>query len=333
MRKVLAVALAWMLALCALPASADAATVGVVYTRADSGFFDAVVRGVEEAQAELGFALLHDGPDDGSVDGQIDIIERFIRQGVDVIAVSANDGAGLVDVLKSAMDRGIKVISWDAAVDAEGRLLHIVPSSVERLSGTQVREMAKQIGGKGQVAILRGSPPLSGSDPWLTAMQEELGKDEHKDIELVAVVYGEDMYDISYEEMQGLIEAWPNLKGVIVPNTIGIEAAAACIRENGLAGRIRVTGLGLPSGMADFLRDGTCEAMYLWNPMDWGYYTAYAAMALANGEMEGKAGETFDAGRLGTQELLDADGVGVHVVIGDPFRFSAENIDDWEAVY
>lgn len=101
-------------------------------------------------------------------------------------------------------------------------------------------------------------------------------------MELVTIVYGDDLTDKSYQEMQGLIDSYPDLKGVVSPTTVGIAAAATRIQDNGLTGKIKLTGLGLPSEMADYIKAGVCEAMYLWNPIDLGYCAAYACVALVN---------------------------------------------------
>ena len=57
----------------------------------------------------------HTGPTDPTAEGQIEVINSLIAQGVDAIAISANDPDALVPALKRAMDRGITVISWDSA--------------------------------------------------------------------------------------------------------------------------------------------------------------------------------------------------------------------------
>ena len=103
---------------------------------------------------ELGFEFDHDGPDDGSSDGQIRIIENYIAQGVDALCVSANDPAALVDVLQEAMEEGIVVVSWDAPVNAEGRTLDVEPASAQTIALTMLESMAKSIDYEGQVAIV-----------------------------------------------------------------------------------------------------------------------------------------------------------------------------------
>ncbi len=306
---------------------------GVVYKQTGNPFFEAAVRGFEQAAEELGFEFIHNGPADSSNEGQIQIIEGFIQQEVDAIAISANDAAGVVSVLQSAMEKGIKVVSWDSKVLAEGRQLNIDPSVAQNIGRVQVEEIAAQIGGEGQIAILSAAATHDNQNTWIKFMKEELEKPEYDKIELVTVVYGDDLTDKSYQEMQGLINSYPDLKGVISPTTVGIAAAAVCIKDNGLSGKIKLTGLGLPSEMADHLADRTCEGMYLWNPIDLGYCAAYASVAMVKGEITGAAGEKFVAGRLGEREISDAGDGGTFTIVGDPFRFTPENIEEWKNVY
>lgn len=333
MRKVLSLALVLMLALAVLPAAANAMTLGVVYKQTGNPFFEAAVRGFQEAQKELGFELVHNGPADSSNEGQIQIIEGFIQQGVDAIAISANDAAGVVSVLQSAMEKGIKVISWDSKVNAEGRNLDISPSVAENIGRVEIEEIARQIGGEGQIAILSAGATMDNQNTWIEYMKKELEKPEYAKIELVTTVYGDDLTDKSYQEMQGLINSYPDLKGVISPTTVGIAAAAVCIKDNGLTGKIKLTGLGLPSEMAEAISEGTCEGMFLWNPIDLGYCAAYAADAMVKGDITGAVGEKLNAGRLGEKEIMDAGDGGTFTIVGDPFCFTAENIEDWKNVY
>jgi len=334
MRKIVTLLLAALLVLTLVPAMAEETiTLGVVYKQTGNPFFEAAVRGFEEAQKELGFEFIHNGPADSSNEGQIQIIEGYIQQEVDAIAISANDASGVVSVLQTAMDKGIKVISWDSAVAPEGRNLNIDPSVAENIGRVQVEEISKQIGGEGQIAILSAGATMDNQNTWIEYMKKELEKEEYAKIELVTIVYGDDLTDKSYQEMQGLIDSYPDLKGVISPTTVGVAAAASCIQDNGLTGKIKLTGLGLPSEMADYITAGVCEGMYLWNPIDLGYCAAYASVAMVKGEITGAVGETFEAGRLGTIEIFDDGNGNGFTIVGDPYCFTAENIDEWKNVY
>ncbi len=332
MRKLLSLVLAAVMILLLVPSIAGAMTIGVVYKQTGNPFFEAAVKGFQEASDDLGYELVHNGPADSSNEGQIQIIEGFIQQGVDAIAISSNDAAGVVPVLQSAMEKGIHVLSWDSAVLPEGRELNIDPSVAENIGRVEVKEIAEQIGYEGQIAILSSASTHDNQNTWIGWMQEELKDPKYANMELVTIAYGDDLTDKSYQEMQGLIDSYPDLKGVISPTTVGIAAAANCIQDNGLTGVIKLTGLGLPSEMADYITDGVCEGMYLWNPIDLGLCAGYAAYNLVEG-FEPVEGATFEAGRLGTITILvDAEG-NPFTIVGDPYRFDASNIDQWKDVY
>lgn len=53
----------------------------------------------------------------------------------------------------------------------------------------------------------------------------------------------------------------------------------------------------------------------------------------STGDITGAIGETFDAGRLGSIEIHDDGNGNGFSTVGDPYRFTAENIDEWKDVY
>ena len=64
----------------------------------------------------------------------------------------------------------------------------------------------------------------------------------------------------------------------------------------------------------------------LWNPEDLGYLSAFAAKAIITGEIKGDEGDKFTAGKLG-EKTVGADKT---VLLGDPFQFNKENIDQFD---
>ena len=85
--------------------------------------------------------------------------------------------------------------------------------------------------------------------------------------------------------------------------------------------------------MAPFIEDDTCPWMYLWNPVDLGYLSAYAGDALVNGSVNGQAGDKFSAGKMGEMAVIEAADGGTEVMLGDPFKFEPSNIAEWKTVY
>ena len=78
--------------------------------------------------------------------------------------------------------------------------------------------------------------------------------------------------------------------------------------------------------MRAFVKDGTVTAFQLWNPADVGYLATYAAAALVSGQITGKQGETFTAGKLG-KYTIGKDG---EIIVGPPYTFDKANIDKFD---
>ena len=160
---------------------------------------------------------------------------------------------------------------------------------------------------------------------WIEWMLEELKDPKYANIKLVDTVYGDDDDTKSYQKMQGLMKSYPNLKGVISPTSVGIAAGARAIRDAGKSGQILITGLGIPSQMREYIKDGTAPQVALWNPVDLGYLVTYITHHLLAGDIKGEAGEQFSAGRLGDYTIGD-NGV---VLLGPPFVFTKDNVDNF----
>ena len=73
-------------------AQAETKRIALVVKALGIGFFEAANKGAEEAAKELGdVEIIYTGPTDTTAEGQIEVINALIAQGVDAIAISAND--------------------------------------------------------------------------------------------------------------------------------------------------------------------------------------------------------------------------------------------------
>jgi rhamnose transport system substrate-binding protein len=295
-----------------------------------NGFFEAARDGAQEAAKEIGgIQILYQGPSQSTAEGQIEIIDSLIAQKVDAIAISANDADALVPVLKKAMKAGIKVVSFDSGVSKDGRMINLVPSETPLIGAQQVQLISEMIGAKGEIAIVSATSQATNQNAWIEAMKVTLKEAKYKDVKLVATVYGDDSSDKSYRETLGLFKTYPNLKGIISPTTIGVAAAAKAIQDNGLTGKVQLTGLGLPSEMKAYIDAGVCGQMALWNPIDLGYSATYIAYQLIKGTVTGKAGDVVKAGRIGNIKV----GANGESVMGVPFVFNKGNIAKYAAMF
>ncbi|HEX2316760.1 MAG TPA: rhamnose ABC transporter substrate-binding protein [Thermomonospora sp.] len=266
------------------------------------------------------------GPSDASASSQVSYINTLIQQRQDAILIAANDPNAVCGPLQQARSRGIKVVAYDSDTSPECRDVFINQASSEEVGRSQIRLLSELMGGKGEFAVLSATANATNQNTWIRFMQEELKKPEYSGMKLVKIAYGDDDDQKSFQQTQGLLQAYPNLKGIIAPTTVGIAAAARYISGSKYKGKVVVTGLGTPNQMKQFINDGTVTKFQLWNPADLGYLASYAAAALASGQITGAQGEKLRAGRLG-ERTIGANG---EIVLGPPFTFDKSNIGQFD---
>ncbi len=283
--------------------------------------------GVDEALEELGGSNRIQGPTDAGASTQIPIINAAVQQDVDAIILAGNDPNAVAPALKQAAQRGVTVVGMDSDVAPDARSVFVNQVTTDLVGKNQVESIAKQIDNKGEIAILSATANATNQNAWIKVMKEELNSNpKYKDIKLVKVAYGDDDDQKSFQETQGLLQAYPNLKGIISPTTVGVAAAARYLSTSPQKGKVKLTGLGFPNQMRKFVKDGTVDEFQLWVPKDVGYLAGQAAAALASGRITGKEGEKFEAGRLG-EYTIGANG---EIVLGPLTTFNADNIDEFD---
>jgi rhamnose transport system substrate-binding protein len=286
-------------------------------------------KGGEAALKELGGKVVVSSGTADTAAAQIPSIQAAIQAHADAIVIAGNDPAALCPSLKQAQAQGIKVVAFDSDVTCANHLF-INQADTKEIGTSEVDLLVKQMGtDSGQIAILSAAASATNQNSWIAAMKEQI-KAKYPKLELVPTVYGNDDPATSLTVLQGLLSAYPNLKGIISPTTVGISTAAQYFSTHkDVASRITLTGLGLPSQMKSYVKDGTVKGFELWNPSDLGYLAGYAAANLASGTTQLKDGATFKAGKLGSY-TIKADQNGGSVVLGPPTVFDASNIDQFD---
>jgi rhamnose transport system substrate-binding protein len=289
-------------------------------------YTDVVLGGGEEGATAAGFASSQVvGPLDASASSQVSFINAETQAGTNVLVIAANDPDAVCPAVEEARSAGAKIVGFDS--DLNCRDLFVSQVVAKDVALIQLKLISEQIGGEGEIAILSATANATNQNEWIKYMEEELDSNpDYANITLVAKVYGDDDDTKSFQEAQGLMQAYPDLKGIISPTTVGIAATARYLSTSEYKGKVALTGLGLPNEMRPFVKDGTVTEFALWDPAQLGYVAAFAGMALADGSITGKEGETFDAGDLGEKEI-GKDGV---VIVGPPTVFNADNIDDYD---
>jgi rhamnose transport system substrate-binding protein len=296
--------------------------------------FDQANEGAQEAHAELGNTgeLQFVGPTpENSVAGQIEIMTTSATQGVGAIMLSNNAGDQITPSAQAAQAAGAKVVTWDSPIPG-GTGEDVFVAQVDFGSiGVVMADMAHSIlGGKGEMAVLSATPDAANQNAWIEAMKATLATDaKYADIKLVDVVYGDDQAEVSYNRALALVDKYPDLGLIMAPTTVGIQAAAKAMQDEGLCDKVKTSGLGLPSEMVSYTMNGCAPEFALWDFRDLGYLTYYTAYGLATGQLKGEIGESFTAGRMGDFTIEEDPGrAGAKRILMGPFTvYNSGNVE------
>jgi ribose transport system substrate-binding protein len=165
----------------------------VVPKSLDIPVFDYAKTGAEREAATLGnVEVIWRGPENADQLRQKEILESFITQRVDGIAISCLNGDFLTDTINRAVDAGIPVVTWDADAPKSKRLAFygVDDAAAGRILGEQAVTL---LGAKGTVAIIT-SVGATNLQRRLDGVREVLAR--NKDIQVVEV------YDIKEDTVR-----------------------------------------------------------------------------------------------------------------------------------
>jgi ribose transport system substrate-binding protein len=149
--------------------------------------------GAERAASSLGdVEVIWRGPENADQLRQKEILESFITQHVDGIAISALNGDFLTETINRAVESGIPVVTWDSDAPKSKRLAFygVDDAAAGRIMGEQA---AALIGDKGSVAIIT-SVGATNLQRRLDGVREALSR--HKNITIAEV------YDIKEDPVR-----------------------------------------------------------------------------------------------------------------------------------
>jgi rhamnose transport system permease protein len=236
--------------------------------------------------------------------------------------VSVENKVGISTVLKKARERNIRVLTWDADALEDARDFFINQATPQGIGYTLTDEAARILGGKGEFAIITASTSAANQNEWIKHIKARLDE-KYPDLKLMAIQPSDGDRDRAFTETQTVLKVHPNVKLIMGIAAPAVPGAAEAVKQSGRKD-VKVIGLSLPNLCKPYVHDGVIESIVLWNTLDLGYLTVYAANELGAGKLKRGAGD-LKAGKLGVIQVREAD-----VLLGAPFIFNKSNIDRFD---
>jgi ABC-type sugar transport system substrate-binding protein len=287
-------------------------------------YFDACKRGAMKAAQETGVTLIYDGPTEPSGAEQNKFFDTWIRQGVNAICVAPDQPKTILRFVEKAKAQGIKIVTWDSDAAESGRDLFVNQVDEKVLGETLIDDLAHQMGEEGEWAIAIASLDAANLNTW-RRYAEAHAKEKYPKLKLVATEVTKEDEDFARQRIETLLNAYPNLKGILAFDSNSVPGAAEAIKRAGKIGKVALTGNSTPNKMRPYIKEGVLESFYLWDPRALGALTVRLAKELVD--------------RHTLTEGMDVPGFGkLHfskqdpktVIMADPIRFTKTNIDHYD---
>lgn len=337
-------------------------------------FGDLMYRGFEEAVTSMGGKALYRSPAETTAAAQVALVEELIAEGVESITISANDGDAFNAIAQMAEAAGVKLLSADSAISSNIRIGHTIPVTIDGIgthlvyaaimimaeepyvADMDMKAKAEEILAANtfadkpiKIGVLSATTTSPVQNQWIASMEAELVRlseaypgniadaNTGSDASMLDIKYGNDDPQDSTTQANAFISE--NAVDIIVsPTTVGMFAAGQQLTDTPQS-KIKLTGLGLPSEMANFMPtdaagefEAVCPFMMLWNVIDLGAVAGAAAVASVDGTYDGSVGSSYQYNGKTYTAIEDPDSDGTVVVVGNPYVFFQGNMGEWKDI-
>ena len=243
---------------------------GVVAKSNNNPVFQAAKTGAEDEakalSAKTGANIKIDWrtPNEEDPQKQADAIEQLVNAGASGIAVSASDANKLTDAINKAVDSGVPVFMFDSDAPKSKRFAIFGTDDIS--CGHQVMsELAKEMDGKGTIAILAGNQNAPNLQKRVQGVKEEATK--YPGIKILDTYYHKETPQDAAAKVEQVQQANPDITGW------AMVGGWPLFTDNALKwapGTVKVVAVdALPAQLA-YLKSGHVQVLLAQQVYEWG---------------------------------------------------------------
>ena len=265
-------------------------TIAVIPKGTTHEFWKSINAGAVKAQRELTAAgtkvdIIWKGPlREDDRDQQIQVVENFMTRRVNAIVLAPLDSRALVRPVHNAVQAKVPVVIMDSDLKSDEYVSFVATDNYKGgvLAGEQ---MAKLLGGKGNVILLRYAVGSASTEARETGFLDALKK--YPDIKLISSdQHAGATRELAYQASQNLLNRFGReVNGVFCPCEPPTIAMTKALRDIGLAGgKVKMIGFDAGSQSVLDMQNGDVQALVVQNPLLMGYLGVTTAVKYLEGQ-------------------------------------------------
>ena len=326
MKRMLALSLVLVLMISlAVSAGAEApkkGTIAMVCYVTSAPYFSYGEQTAIETGNALGYDVIWTGTTEVDTPGLISIIENLIAQEVDAICLASGDTTSVVPICQQAMEKGIKVVSFDLDIAPEGRDVYAGLMDLSELGIPQVESIVTSIGDTGKYAIITGVLTNELLQKRIDFCLE-YAKENYPGLECVTVEGMDEDPEKAYSVAMNIMTAYPEVTAIMSNVSTGVGPISSAIEDAGKIGQVYACGQSTPNLAKPGMASGACVSAVLWDTAKWQAW----AITIAANLIEGKE---MPVGKLDIEGFPQAERLEDNVFyFYETFEFTPENIDEF----
>ena len=324
MKKLVALTLVLLMAFSlAFVAQAESkGTIAVVCYVTSAPYFSFGEQTAIETGKALGYDVIWTGTTEVDTPGLISIIENLIAQDVDAICLASGDTTSVVPICQQAMEKGIKVVSFDLDIDPAGRDVYAGLMDLAELGIPQVESIVDSIGEEGQYAIITGVLTNELLQKRIDFCLE-YAQEKYPGLECVTVEGMDEDPEKCYNVAMNIMTAYPDVKAIMSNVSTGVGPISSAIEDAGMIGKVYACGQSTPNLAKPGMESGACVSAVLWDTAKWQAWAVTIAANLIEG-VEMPVGPLSIPGFEGAERLE-----GNVFYFYETFTFTPENINNF----
>ncbi|MDD2957499.1 MAG: substrate-binding domain-containing protein [Lachnospiraceae bacterium] len=225
-------------------------------------------KGMEDAANLLGVTAKYTGQTDADVAGQVAVLEQVIAMNPAGIAITCVNSTALADTINSAIDSGIKVVTFDSDSPTSNRSSYLSTGN-EEAGASAAEYLVPLCGSSGKIAVLytvgaeNAESRVTGFKNWCAENAPDVG-----------FVDVNDAGDTSTatDNMAAALQANDDIVGVFCVDGVAGTAGPTAVNESGIDG-LHVLAFDVDKTVLDMIKSGDIDATVAQGQYNMGYWS------------------------------------------------------------